>query len=55
MPMAPHGVDAAVGRSNVTGGTIKLNLEFQNVFSFPIVIDCTVQNGALCIAIRKGA
>ena len=31
---APHGVDAAVGRSNVTGGTIKLNLEFQNVFSF---------------------
>ena len=52
---APHGVDAAVGGSNVTGGTIKLNLEFQNVFSFPIVIDCTVQNGALCIAIRKGA
>lgn len=52
---APHGVDAAVGRSNVTGGTIKLNLEFQNVFSFPIVIDCTVQNSALCIAIRKGA
>ena len=52
---APHGVDAAVGRSSVSKGTIKLNLEFQNTFDFPIVIDCTVQNGALCIAIRKGA
>lgn len=51
---APHGVDAAVGRSN-TPGTIKLNLEFQNTFDFPITIDCTVQSGALCIAIRKGA
>ena len=35
-------------------GTIKLNLEFQNTFDFPITIDCTVQNGTLCIAIRKG-
>lgn len=51
---APHGVDAAVGRSNVSKGMIKLNLEFQNTFDFPITIDCTVQNGALCIAIRKG-
>ena len=51
---APHGVDAAVGRSSPTSGTIKLNLEFQNTFDFPITIDCTVQNGALCIAIRKG-
>ena len=51
---APHGVDAAVGRSS-EGGVIKLNLEFKNDFDFPIVIDCTVQNGALCIVIRKGA
>ncbi|MFR5797123.1 MAG: VanW family protein [Christensenellales bacterium] len=36
-------VDAAVGRSSPTSGTIKLNLEFQNTFDFPITIDCTVQ------------
>lgn len=49
---APHGVDAAVGRD---GGpnTIELNLEFRNDFDFPIAIDCSVQNGSLCIAIRK--
>ena len=51
---APHGVDAAVGRSS-EGGVIKLNLEFRIDFDFPIVIDCTVQNGALCIVIRKVA
>ena len=44
---APHGVDAAVGRSD-------LNLIFRNDFDFPITIDCTAQNGSLCIAIRKG-
>ncbi len=44
---APHGVDAAVGATN-------LNLIFRNAFSFPITIDATVQNGSLCIAIRKG-
>lgn len=50
---APHGVDAAVGR-NGAKGVIELNLEFRNDFDFPITIDSTVQNGALCICIRKG-
>ena len=45
---APHGVDAAVGRG-------ELNLIFRNDFDFPITIDCTAQNGSLCICIRKGA
>ena len=45
---APHGVDAAVGATN-------LNLRFRNDFPFPITIDCTAQNGSLCICIRKGA
>lgn len=44
---APHGVDAAVG-------TDYLDLEFRNDYDFPITIDCTVQNGSLCICIRKG-
>lgn len=44
---APHGVDAAVGAQN-------LNLEFRNDYNFPIYLDCTVQNGSLCICIRKG-
>ena len=44
---APHGVDAAVGNSS-------LNLVFRNDYSFPITIDCTAQNGSLCICIRKG-
>ena len=44
---APHGVDAAVGAQN-------LNLEFRNDYNFPIYLDCTVQNGALCICVRKG-
>lgn len=44
---APHGVDAAVGRSD-------LNLIFRNDYDFPITIDCTAQNGSLCICIRKG-
>ena len=44
---APHGVDAAVGRED-------LNLVFRNDFSFPITLDCTAQNGSLCICIRKG-
>lgn len=44
---APHGVDAAVGRED-------LNLVFRNDFDFPITIDCTAQNGSLCICIRKG-
>jgi len=44
---APHGVDAAVGATN-------LNLEFRNDYDFPITIDCTVIGGALCICIRKG-
>ncbi len=51
---APHGVDAAVGR-NGGKGVIELNLRFQNDFPFPITIDSTVQNGSLCICIRKGA
>lgn len=51
---APHGVDAAVGRK-AANGVIELNLEFQNDFSFPITLDSTVQNGALCICIRKGS
>ena len=50
---APHGVDAAVGR-NGEKGVIELNLEFRNDYDFPITIDSTVQNGALCICIRKG-
>jgi len=45
---APHGVDAAVGATN-------LNLEFRNDYDFPITLDCSVLNGALCILIRKGA
>ena len=45
---APHGVDAAVG-------TDYLDLRFRNDFDFPITIDSTVQNGALCICIRKGS
>lgn len=45
---APHGVDAAVGADT-------LNLEFRNDFPFPVYFDCTVQNGALCICIRKGS
>lgn len=45
---APHGVDAAVGADT-------LNLEFRNDFSFPVYLDCTVQNGSLCICIRKGS
>jgi len=44
---APHGVDAAVGADT-------LNLQFRNDFDFPVYLDCTVQNGALCICIRKG-
>ena len=44
---APHGVDAAVGATN-------LNLEFRNDYDFPITIDCSVIGGALCICIRKG-
>jgi len=43
---APHGVDAAVGAQN-------LNLEFRNDYPFPISLDCTVLNGALCICVRK--
>ena len=45
---APHGVDAAVGATN-------LNLEFRNDYNFPITVDCSVLNGALCILIRKGS
>ena len=45
---APHGVDAAVGNIN-------LNLVFRNDYNFPITVDCTAQNGSLCICIRKGA
>ena len=44
---APHGVDAAVGAEN-------LNLEFRNDFDFPITLDYSVQNGALCICVLKG-
>ena len=44
---APHGVDAAVGATN-------LNLRFKNIFDFPITLDFTVQNGSLCVCIRKG-
>lgn len=44
---APHGVDAAVGNDT-------LNLIFRNDYDFPVTIDATVQNGALCICIRKG-
>ena len=43
---APHGVDAAVGAKN-------LDLIFSNAFDFPIQIDSTAQNGALCVCIRK--
>ena len=45
---APHGVDAAVGATN-------LNLIFKNAFPFPITIDCSAKDGCLCICIRKGA
>ena len=45
---APHGVDAVVG-------TDYLDLRFRNDFDFPITIESTAQNGALCICIRKGA
>ena len=44
---APHGVDAAVGAEN-------LNLRFRNDYDFPIYLDCTVLNGAICICVRKG-
>lgn len=44
---APHGVDAAVG-------TDYLDLRFRNDADFPITIESTVQNGALCICVRKG-
>lgn len=44
---APHGVDAAVG-------TDYLDLRFSNISDFPITIESTVQNGAICICIRKG-
>lgn len=44
---APHGVDAAVGATN-------LNLEFRNDYDFPITLDCTVIGGALCICVLKG-
>lgn len=45
---APHGVDAAVGNE-------ELNLRFRNDYEFPITLDCTAQNGSLCVCIRKGA
>lgn len=45
---APHGVDAAVGATN-------LNLIFADAFDFPIEIDSTALNGALCICIRKAS
>ena len=45
---APHGVDAAVGATN-------LNLIFADAFDFPIEIDSTAQNGALCVCIRKAS
>lgn len=44
---APHGVDAAVGNE-------ELNLIFRNDYGFPVTLDCTAQNGALCVCIRKG-
>lgn len=44
---APHGVDAAVG-------TDYLDLRFSNIADFPITIESTVQNGSICICIRKG-
>lgn len=44
---APHGVDAAVGANN-------LDLRFSNIADFPVTIESTVQNGAICICIRKG-
>ena len=44
---APHGVDAAVG-------TDYLDLRFENISDFPVSIESTVQNGAICICIRKG-
>ena len=44
---APHGVDAAVG-------TDFLDLRFCNSANFPVTIESTVQNGALCICVRKG-
>ena len=51
---APHGVDAAFGR-NASEGSLALNLIFRNDFDFPITIESTVQNGSLCICIRKGS
>ena len=50
---APHGVDAAVGRDLGGGNSIELDLRFRNDYDFPIALDCSVQNGALCICIRK--
>jgi len=44
---APHGVDAAVGNDN-------LDLRFRNDFDFPVTVDATVQNGSMCICVRKG-
>lgn len=44
---APHGVDAAVG-------TDYLDLKFRNDAGFPVTIESTVKNGALCICVRKG-
>ena len=43
---APHGVDAAVGASN-------LNLIFENALPFPLQIDPTANSGVLCICLRK--
>lgn len=45
---APHGVDAAVGATN-------LNLRFRNDYDFPISLDCTVLSGAINICVRKGS
>ena len=44
---APHGVDAAVG-------TDYLDLRFSNIADFPVYLESSVQNGAICICIRKG-
>lgn len=42
----PHGVDAAVGSESI-------DLIFENSFSFPIRIQASAQDGALCISIYK--
>lgn len=42
----PHGVDAAVGNESI-------DLIFENSFSFPIRIQASAQDGALCISIYK--